>query len=567
MLKSFTVCFLSIVFSVSLLAQSGTNLYKAIQDKGFESYSLQKCDGAVPLSFIDSKFEIESSAHYQVDYFLVDELYKLSLPKKEKIVWYALRSKTGTDLNFSIKQTNPEAILNFVLYEKNTADDHCPEEKDKVIPVRVVLMNDQSNEKGIGLTGEALSNYTDELVFDNLVHHTPYHKSIYLRPNRLYLMQVRDVSSIGDVAHTLTVGKAKLQILNGTDSDAVMSNANKEPGATQTTANSNSESKLKNFLYGGGNKKSLEDENATANNEENEQENKSEEDESITYNYDDFLYVPEDEEDLEAPSLTEALAASTTSKGNEKKEQNNNNTTDSNKPDKPKSEQTSVSPTNLKNVIQGKVLVGGSPLRNFEFHAADGHGKKEEIKVETNDGGAFVAPIISDYMLFYVEAYDVKLKNKQVSLEGTIISDQDVRVYGNELSGKEVKITKLLEMAVGHNELVSASDMEKLQQYNYKTDEEYKKALNDYGAKEIPGVVFKVQVGAFRDPSNFKKEKFKDFASLKSYVMDDGITRFTVGEYKLLNQAERLKQELIKMGHNDVFIVAFENGERKLDFR
>ena len=74
------------------------------------------------------------------------------------------------------------------------------------------------------------------------------------------------------------------------------------------------------------------------------------------------------------------------------------------------------------------------------------------------------------------------------------------------------------------------------------------------------GLVFKVQVGAFRNP--IPQSHFKGFAPIMAEDAGNGITRYTAGFFKKFNAANEAKSDIRSIGYNDAFVVAFYNGER-----
>ncbi|RMG75932.1 MAG: hypothetical protein D6707_12815, partial [Bacteroidetes bacterium] len=74
------------------------------------------------------------------------------------------------------------------------------------------------------------------------------------------------------------------------------------------------------------------------------------------------------------------------------------------------------------------------------------------------------------------------------------------------------------------------------------------------------GLVFKVQVGAFRNP--ISPEIFKGFAPITGEKTESGLTRYTAGYFKSLNSANEAKNEIRALGYSDAFVVAYYNGER-----
>ena len=73
------------------------------------------------------------------------------------------------------------------------------------------------------------------------------------------------------------------------------------------------------------------------------------------------------------------------------------------------------------------------------------------------------------------------------------------------------------------------------------------------------GLIFKVQVGAFRKP--IPQDLFKGFAPISAEVIRDGITRYRVGYFTAWEIANNAKNEIRSIGYSDAFVVAIYNGE------
>ncbi|HLG03675.1 MAG TPA: hypothetical protein VI731_08780, partial [Bacteroidia bacterium] len=74
------------------------------------------------------------------------------------------------------------------------------------------------------------------------------------------------------------------------------------------------------------------------------------------------------------------------------------------------------------------------------------------------------------------------------------------------------------------------------------------------------GVVFKVQIGAFR--SQISPEAFKGIEPLTSELTQTGLTRYTAGLFTDLGHAGAARNEIRARGYSDAFVVAFYNGNR-----
>lgn len=74
------------------------------------------------------------------------------------------------------------------------------------------------------------------------------------------------------------------------------------------------------------------------------------------------------------------------------------------------------------------------------------------------------------------------------------------------------------------------------------------------------GLVFKVQIGAFRNP--IPQDHFKGFSPIMGEKTSSGLTRYTAGLFKEFNVANSAKTEIRSIGYQDAFVVAYLNGKR-----
>lgn len=74
------------------------------------------------------------------------------------------------------------------------------------------------------------------------------------------------------------------------------------------------------------------------------------------------------------------------------------------------------------------------------------------------------------------------------------------------------------------------------------------------------GVVFKVQVGAFRKPLG--EEAFQDMGPLAGERTANGLVRYTAGMFTTPEAAVRAGGSIRAMGYNDAFVVAYVDGKR-----
>lgn len=74
------------------------------------------------------------------------------------------------------------------------------------------------------------------------------------------------------------------------------------------------------------------------------------------------------------------------------------------------------------------------------------------------------------------------------------------------------------------------------------------------------GLVYKIQVGAFRNP--IPQTLFKGFSPISGQRTSSGITRYFAGSFLDFKDADAAKQEIRNLGYRDAFVVAFRNGTR-----
>lgn len=85
----------------------------------------------------------------------------------------------------------------------------------------------------------------------------------------------------------------------------------------------------------------------------------------------------------------------------------------------------------------------------------------------------------------------------------------------------------------------------------------------DIGNLSKEGLEFKVQIAAYNMPKNYKYEYLKGLGNVEKLLLDDGITRFTIGgAFKTLNEAINHKNKVQSAGQKDAFVTAIYKGKR-----
>ena len=92
--------------------------------------------------------------------------------------------------------------------------------------------------------------------------------------------------------------------------------------------------------------------------------------------------------------------------------------------------------------------------------------------------------------------------------------------------------------------------------------ENYAELVKIFGDVKAEGLIFKVQIGAYQMPDNFKYQKLNPPGKVSRNNYADGITRFTIGSFNTLNDADKMLKKTITQGFTDAFVTAFYNGKR-----
>lgn len=82
------------------------------------------------------------------------------------------------------------------------------------------------------------------------------------------------------------------------------------------------------------------------------------------------------------------------------------------------------------------------------------------------------------------------------------------------------------------------------------------------GNEETAGLIFKVQIAAYKMPENYDYKKLNGLGKVEKQDLD-GIMRFTIGgEFKTLNAANEHCRKVRNAGQTDAFVTAIYNGKR-----
>ncbi|MBX2971696.1 MAG: hypothetical protein KF797_01200 [Flavobacteriales bacterium] len=96
--------------------------------------------------------------------------------------------------------------------------------------------------------------------------------------------------------------------------------------------------------------------------------------------------------------------------------------------------------------------------------------------------------------------------------------------------------------------------------FEFRPTGERKPAAIAMDARLPSGIVFKVQIGAFRSP--ISEENFSDMTPVMGEHTPNGFIRYTAGLFTGFQQAARAKDRVRDRGYRDAFVVAYRDGVR-----
>ena len=92
----------------------------------------------------------------------------------------------------------------------------------------------------------------------------------------------------------------------------------------------------------------------------------------------------------------------------------------------------------------------------------------------------------------------------------------------------------------------------------------YRRVMDKFGDERVEGLEFNVQVAAYQYAKNYSGKAVEALGEIRSKKLADSITRFTIGSFRTLQEAENFKKKVLNKGTNDAFVTARYNGNRIL---
>jgi hypothetical protein len=211
--------------------------------------------------------------------------------------------------------------------------------------------------------------------------------------------------------------------------------------------------------------------------------------------------------------------------------------------------------------ISGLALINEnplSPIMNLKIHLSN-KDKTIDITDTTDASGRydFLNLPVDDYYLLFLNEEDEKIIEDstyifkgQITMKGLPYAEATINNQPTDDDGyyrieKKNRYYGLLSGATSKLDLMSEDDI-----------------MLMYGDQSAPGLVYKVQVAAYTYSENYDGKHLSSLGRIEKVVLDDGITRFTIGEYTTLRAAKDLERLARDKGQADAFVIMFINGKR-----
>lgn len=162
------------------------------------------------------------------------------------------------------------------------------------------------------------------------------------------------------------------------------------------------------------------------------------------------------------------------------------------------------------------------------------------------------------------EAKEWKKKMKSMDPMAFKAMSEELQVIKSEAATKDRELSALRKQITTKEAELAAKDAQ-ITDLKRKFDEvsSVKEEVKDISADAddfTKGIVYKVQIGAFR---NKDLTKYMELENFKWEKDADGVKKYTIGNFRDYWEADTFKKYMREMGVKDAWIVAYEDNERK----
>jgi Tol biopolymer transport system component len=210
-------------------------------------------------------------------------------------------------------------------------------------------------------------------------------------------------------------------------------------------------------------------------------------------------------------------------------------------------------------LVKGKITLNKQPVEGkIEVVVTSRNNKKfTETKSNSSTGNYLVTlPAGATFKLTYTYK---DFPARTLDVDASAITDFTTKEYDVELTADTAKpvvtptVAATPTVASKKDDFVANTPIQaKVQKYAEK-----------YGEIVSSGLEFRVQVAAYKYPKNYKWDHLKQCGKIEHLLLEDGITRITIGgQFLKLSDAFEHNKKVVKAGQTDAFVTAIYNGRR-----
>ena len=202
-------------------------------------------------------------------------------------------------------------------------------------------------------------------------------------------------------------------------------------------------------------------------------------------------------------------------------------------------------------------------------------GKKYKIAIEVKGAKTTYEYIDVESVQTFVQVnHDIDLYTNETpkSERKELNSQKENQPSLQEKLNEQIKrVREFAADTVDYSKIDLNERISKLKKYNKEIEkeseeEEFNSAgLEPANSKIISGLTFKVEIGAVRDTNDFKLAHLSKYGKLSRQLYEDGVYRYTFGEFDNLEEAENFRDLLVEKEPvaAKAFITVFVFGQRK----
>lgn len=209
---------------------------------------------------------------------------------------------------------------------------------------------------------------------------------------------------------------------------------------------------------------------------------------------------------------------------------------------------------------QNYITSNSNPVKgNYLINLTAGHNYKISYKLKgfPDQTRIIDAMTINGYSEKF---FDIKFNTKTDSIKIDSVKKDSIPAIDS------IKIDSVKKNSIAAIESIKIASVKKDSIPAIKLAESSKKNIinpTDIGNMSKEGLEFKVQIAAYNLPKNYKYDYLKGMGKVEKLLLEDGITRFTIGgAFNTLNEAISHKKKVQSAGQKDAFVTAIYNGKR-----